>query len=68
MIEPFTSLTLTAEQVAVLLGYFRENGEPNRLKIYQLARDGVIPAAIQANRLGVRDWRWSRPQIEAWCA
>lgn len=64
---PATRLTLTSGEVATMLGYFHRDGRPNRYKTYQLARAGVIPAAIRHDSLSTIDWRWSRPLIEAYC-
>lgn len=61
------SLTLHCGQVATALGYFTKGGEPNRVVIRRLAREGRIPPPID-DTLTVAHWRWSRAEIEAYVA
>lgn len=60
-------LTLTSGEVASMIGFVKRNGEPNRPKIYAMAREGRIPGPIDP-ALRALDWRWARREIEAYCA
>lgn len=64
--------TLTSGEVAIILGYIhrhgKHEGQPDRYKVYKMARAGVIPAAINADNLPCIDWRWSPAVIDAYVA
>lgn len=64
--------TLTSGEVAIILGYLikrgKHEGQPNRFQIYELARAGIIPPAINADKLPCIHWRWSPAAIDGYIA
>lgn len=64
--------TLTSGEVAIVLGFLvirgKHAGKPNRFRIYQMARAGIIPPAINADKLPCIDWRWSPAAIDNYIA
>ncbi len=59
--------TMTAVEVAAMLGYRHRDGRPNSEVVRKLARAGHIPPPIDA-ALSVVWWRWSRGDVAAYVA